>query len=122
MTKKQKTIVLVDDETDILDLLEESLIDKGHNIFKFSSVKKLNKSFQEIEPTIFIVDLAIGKEDGFELIAGIRSLYNSIPVYVISGYPNLLNDSRLIDLGVIEVLEKPFCFLELANRVHSKIS
>lgn len=116
----KKNIFIIDDETEILDLLEEILIDDSHKIFKFSTVKEFESAFPYENPSLFIVDLAIGDDSGIEVCSKLRKLYTDVPIYIISGFPNLLKDERIKTLTLTEVLQKPFDLSTFAQKIRDK--
>ncbi|MCO4794275.1 MAG: cyclic nucleotide-binding domain-containing protein [Bacteriovoracaceae bacterium] len=117
MISKRKSILLVEDEKDILDLMSETLEENGLRTIKASdgldaSLKLKNESFDMI-----ISDLHLPKKDGTTLVQEIIQEHgNDLPILVVTG--DL--DSYKTDISMhkcLNVLEKPFDLDVFAEKV-----
>ena len=69
---KTKTILIVDDEKEITDLLEVYLTNEGFQIFKFYEAKDVISCIQENQIDLAILDVMLPDMDGFALCQIIR--------------------------------------------------
>ena len=104
-----KTIFMVDDEPEILDVLQEIiLLHVNINIQKFSSPMKLLEKVQEGHvPNLFITDLRMPDMDGIEFLRQIRTLKIEKPAMILSGNADKHDVVKSLKLGVCSLLEKP---------------
>ena len=77
---KNKKILLVDDEPDLLEMVEEILAKEGYrNIRRAGTVKEALEVFQEWQPEMAVLDVMLPDGDGFGLFEQIRES-SDIPV------------------------------------------
>ena len=67
-----KTILVVDDEQDILDLIEYNLKKEGFKVLKPRMAKKGSKFAKEYKPDLVLLDIMMPKMDGLETVELIR--------------------------------------------------
>ncbi len=74
MEEKSYTILLVDDEPDILEFLSYNLTKEGYKIYKAKNGKDGIESFKKHDPELVILDVMMPGFDGIETCREIRSL------------------------------------------------
>ena len=84
-------ILIVDDNSDIRNILNELLIDAG---YKTRIAANYNQALIEIDkkvPDIAILDVKLdkGDNDGIELLSHIKSKNKDVPVIIITGHANI---------------------------------
>ena len=67
------TIIIVDDEKEILEPLEEMLRSEGYNVKAFSSSVKAETYILEHKADLAIFDIKMPELDGFSLLKSVRS-------------------------------------------------
>lgn len=85
MSEKVYRILLVDDETDVLQFLSYNLKKEGYKIYKASNGKDAIKIAKDVMPHLIILDVMMPEMDGIETcfeIKKISSLQNSIIVFL----------------------------------------
>jgi CheY-like chemotaxis protein len=104
MTKK-KTILVVDDEKDVVEYLTDLLEDNGYEVTPAYSGVEAMKSIAGERPDLILLDLLMPEETGTGLYRRLhhRKEYRDIPVIVISG----LAGSYLAVSKSVPVIEKP---------------
>lgn len=80
----QKTILIVDDDSEVLNLLKDFLKEKQFNTLEAENGTKALELAQTKQPDMLITDLLLPGIHGIDLVKTIKSTY-SIPVIVISG-------------------------------------
>ena len=112
-------ILIVDDNSDIRNILNELLIDAGY-ITRIAA--NYNQALVEIDkkiPDIAILDVKLdkGDNDGIELLSHIKSKNKDVPVIIISGHANIEMAVNSLREGAFEFVEKPFDQARLLNFV-----
>lgn len=99
---EQTRIVIIDDHPFVREGLKQLLA--GQNDFllagEASSLSDARAAIDGAEPDVAVVDLALGPDDGVELVRWIRSNHPDIRVLVLSMQDEALYAERLLRLGV----------------------
>lgn len=116
----QNTILIADDESEILEVLELYLENDGFSVIKASNgLEALNAVNQE-KIDMAIIDIMMPEIDGLRLLKNIRGKSN-IPVIILSA-KGCDNDKILgLGLGADDYMAKPFNPLEVTARVHAQL-
>ena len=112
-------ILIVDDNSDIRNILNELLIDAG---YKTRIAANYNQALKEIDnkiPDVAILDVKLdkGDNDGIELLSHIKSINKDVPVIIITGHANIEMAVNSLKHGAFEFVEKPFDQARLLNFV-----
>ena len=110
-------ILIVDDNSDIRNILNELIIDAG---YKTRVAANYNQALTEIDkkmPDVAILDVKLdkGDNDGIQLLSHIKSKNNDVPVIMISGHANIEMAINSLKHGAFEFVEKPFDRTRLLN-------
>ena len=112
-------ILLVDDNSDIRQLISGILRDKG---FVVRSAANYDQALIEINkklPDVAVIDVKLdkGDNDGIELLTQIKKIDDDVPVIMISGHANVQMAIDSLKLGAFEFIQKPFSTERLLNFV-----
>jgi Response regulator containing CheY-like receiver, AAA-type ATPase, and DNA-binding domains len=112
-------ILIVDDNTDIRNIINELIIDAG---YKTRIAANFNQALTEIDkklPDVAILDVKLdkGDNDGIELLSHIKTKDKDVPVIMISGHANMEMAIKSLHYGAFEFIEKPFDQERLLNFV-----
>ncbi len=110
-------ILIVDDNSDIRNILNELIIDAG---YKTRIAANYNQALSEIDkkmPDVAILDVKLdkGDNDGIELLTHIKSKNKDVPVIIITGHANIEMAVSSLRHGAFEFVEKPFDQTRLLN-------
>ena len=110
-------ILIVDDNSDIRNILNELIIDAG---YKTRIAANYNQALSEIDkkmPDVAILDVKLdkGDNDGIELLSHIKSKNKDVPVIIITGHANIEMAVNSLKYGAFEFIEKPFDQTRLLN-------
>ncbi len=110
-------ILIVDDNSDIRNILNELIIDAG---YKTRLAANFNQALSEIDkklPDVAILDVKLdkGENDGIELLSHIKSKNKDVPVIIITGHANIEMAVNSLKHGAFEFIEKPFDQTRLLN-------
>ena len=116
-------ILIVDDNSDIRNILNELLLDAG---YKTRVAANYNQALSEIDkkiPDVAILDVKLdkGDNDGIELLSHIKSKNKDVPVIIITGHANIEMAVNSLKHGAFEFVEKPFDQSRLLNFVRRAV-
>jgi two-component system, NtrC family, nitrogen regulation response regulator NtrX len=116
-------ILIVDDNSDIRNILNELIIDAG---YKTRVAANYNQALSEIDkkiPDVAILDVKLdkGDNDGIQLLSHIKSKNKDVPVIMISGHANIEMAISSLKHGAFEFVEKPFDQARLLNFISRAI-
>lgn len=117
--KSKRTILVVDDDRRVVDLLQISLTQNGYTVRTAMTGEEALDSVRREPPDLVILDLRLPKKSGFEICAALKSTRETahIPIVMVSASAEV--DSRLQGLmhGADDYLTKPFSPKELLIKV-----
>ena len=116
-------ILIVDDNSDIRNILNELIIDAG---YKTRIAANYNQALSEIDkkmPDVAILDVKLdkGDNDGIELLSHIKSKDKDVPVIIITGHANVEMAVNSLKNGAFEFIEKPFDQTRLLNFIYRAV-
>lgn len=114
------TILLADDEPEIIDLLKLYLERDGIVVHTAADGEAATQILQEQTIDLALLDIMMPKKNGFELIKMIRETSN-IPIMVISAKVDTTDKIFGLELGADDYITKPFDPLEVAARVRANL-
>lgn len=117
MTLKKENILIVDDNSDMLDLIQRQLKTFNYRTYKASSVNEAIEVLKHSDIDLLISDLNMPEINGIELLKYSEEHYPVIPKLVISGIPSVPNIVDAIKSGALEYLTKPFTSDELHKAI-----
>jgi DNA-binding response OmpR family regulator len=100
------TILVIDDERMIGDLLRSVLSAHGHEVFTATSGREGLEIFRNRKPRFTLLDLRIPDMDGIEVLQAIRKINADAPVIVLTGGDTDALEIRARGLGVTDFLRK----------------
>jgi two-component system alkaline phosphatase synthesis response regulator PhoP len=110
MTKtNHKTILLVDDEQDILDLLKYNLEKEGYNVHTANDGTEGFEKAKSLQPALILLDLMMPKMDGIEACGLIRqeaSLNETLVVFLTSRSEDY-SQVACLEAGADDFVTKP---------------
>jgi two-component system, OmpR family, response regulator len=112
-------IVVVDDDPLLRQLVIRYLEDHNVPTKSASNKTELNRHFQGSCPSLIILDLRLGQDDGLDLLREIRS-HSDVPVIIMTGHRSDEIDRIVgLELGADDYIVKPFSLGELLARVRA---
>ncbi len=118
----RKKIVIIDNDTEILELLKLFLEEQGFNVLTLSDIKNL---FEKINNSIslLITEIHLKNADGLELIRRLRRnpKYYSLPIIVLTKDRDEAVEIKALNSGANDFLRKPVSLRILLTRINSKI-
>jgi len=114
-----KTILIVDDEKDILDLLRFNLEKEGYKILSAMDGKEALELATSAMPDLIILDIMLPGKDGLEVIRelGQNSKTQNIPVIFLTAKGSEIDEVIGLELGADDYIIKPIAIRKLLSRV-----
>lgn len=116
----KETILIVDDEQEIADLLEVYLKNEGYEVFKFYNGQDAFVCVQEQEISLAILDVMLPDMDGFSLCKKIRESHY-FPIIMLTAKVEEIDKITGFTMGADDYITKPFQPIEVVTRVKSQI-
>jgi signal transduction histidine kinase len=107
MDKTPFTILIVDDEEDIREVLEIALMDMGHEVFLAPDGKKALELFEEQHPSIVITDIKMPVMGGIELLKQVKRRSPDTQVIMITGHGDMDLTIDSLKFGATDFITKP---------------
>lgn len=101
------TILLVDDEVNILSGLSMAMSDEGYNVLTATNGKEAWGLINENNVDLVITDLRMPEMSGDELIKKVSSAYPTLPVIVLTGHGTIETAVETMREGAIDFFTKP---------------
>lgn len=118
--KEMKSILVCDDDKEIVDAIEIYLQQEGYNILKAYDGEQALKVLKEQEVHLLIIDVMMPKMDGIRATLKIRE-DSSIPIIILSAKSEDADKILGLNIGADDYVTKPFNPLELVARVKSQL-
>jgi len=113
------TILIIDDNVDLLEALSLRLRRSGLNVITASDGKVGLEQARLLLPDLIILDLVLPEVDGLTICATLRrsGATASIPIVLLTGVTSQLSHFAGMDCGADEYITKPFDFELLLARI-----
>lgn len=114
-------IIIVDDETDALELLKFVLKNNGAEVHAFSTAGEVLEMTEKINPDLLISDISMAEMDGYDLIHRIRessfSRNKFLPAIAMTAYTNVEDRAQVLSAGFQMHISKPFDIEEIPHQI-----
>jgi len=119
-------ILIIEDDSDIRDVLKLQLEQGGHQVIEAKDgeegIDLMKKGSNLLQVGLIITDIRMPKVNGVEAIDYIKANAPSIPILVITGYPETELAVSLLQKGVKDYLVKPVEKEVLLSKVSAILS
>lgn len=120
---KNSSVLVVDDEPDIRGLLQEILEDEGFDVSTADSADAAQKSINEMQPDLVLLDIWMPDTDGVTLLkTWKKSGVLNFPVIMISGHGTVETAVEATRHGAVDFIEKPLSLAKLLLTVERALS
>lgn len=114
------TILIVDDEVLIRNVIKEYLLNEGYKVLEAKDGFDALRVISDNKVDLIVLDIMMPKMDGFTCLSEIRKTKN-IPVIMLSARKEETDKLNSFDLGVDDYVTKPFSPKELVARVKAHL-
>ena len=116
----KKTILVVDDEKPIIDILVYNLKKEGYNTLEATDGEMGLEIALEKKPNLILLDIMLPKMDGLTVCKRVKQSYN-VPVLILSAKDEEIDKIVGLELGADDYITKPFSVRELMARVKANL-
>jgi len=116
----EKTILVVDDEKPIADILQFNLIKEGYKVVCAYDGEEALEKVEEVQPDLMLLDIMLPKRDGMEVCREVRKKYD-IPIIMLTAKDSEIDKVLGLELGADDYVTKPFSTRELIARVKANM-
>ena len=116
----KKTILIVDDEKMIINLLTHNLEKEGYNVIEAKDGLEAIDIAQEKKPDLILLDIMLPKLDGLSVCKRIKNMMN-VPILMVTAKDEELDKILGLELGADDYITKPFSVGELLARVKANL-
>lgn len=109
----KNTILVVDDETSILNMFELAFSQKGFVVKKAASAEEALELLQTEKIHVMFLDLNLPEMNGIELCRAIKKQMPTAILYALTGYASLFELSDCRDAGFDDYFKKPVSMASL---------
>ena len=111
--KKNISILVVDDEEMLRNLLEKILIKEGYDVDTAADGEKALVKLRENKYNLLITDVKMPRLNGFELLKKVKKDYPATGVIMMTAYGDSFTVKDALLLGADEYITKPFKSFEI---------
>lgn len=114
-------VFLLEDDSDLLELLTYHLKKEGFEVVSFSKGIELLERVKEEKPSLFILDVMVPSLDGFKVANILRSSpeIKDIPIIFLTAKTAEEDKLKGFELGADDYITKPFSIKELLARIRA---
>ena len=118
--KDAKTILIVDDEQPIIDILVYNLKKEGYRTIEANDgITAVNMALEQ-KPDLILLDIMLPKLDGLSVCKRIKNSYN-VPILMLTAKDGEIDKILGLELGADDYITKPFSVRELVARVKANL-
>lgn len=116
-----KTVLIVEDEKNIVDILGFNLQREGYTTLEAYDGEDGLKKAQEEKPDLILLDVMLPKMNGFDVCRALRESHNHVPVVILTAREEETDKVLGLEIGADDYITKPFSMRELVARVRANI-
>ena len=118
--ESKKTILVVDDEKPIVDILTYNLQKEGYATLEANDGEEAIRIATEQKPDLILLDIMLPKIDGLTVCKKLRHTLN-VPILILSAKDEEIDKILGLELGADDYITKPFSIRELIARVKANL-
>ncbi len=119
--QRNQTILIVEDDREVLDLLIRILLNKGYTAMKAESGSQALHVAARIRPDLVILDLNLPDCNGIDVLEQLKAIDEAIQVIILTGYGSREAARSAMEIGAFDFLTKPFEVHELCSAVQKAL-
>jgi len=123
MNDQQKTILIIDDEPEIRNLMEEILSEEGYKTFSAESAQNAEQIIAAHQIDLVYLDIWMPGTDGVDLLKKLTKTNNlKAPIIMISGHATIKTAVETTRLGAFDFIEKPLSIEKLLTSAEKALN
>ena len=108
MDDRQPTILVVDDERGMCELLKDTLVKEGYEVHVSDNPLQAIEIVKEMHIDIAMLDLVMPEMDGIDVLKKIKEIQPDIVVIIMTAYGTIDTAVEAMKLGAYDYITKPF--------------
>ncbi len=123
MPVPKETILIVDDEVDLLELIEYNLKKAGYNVLKAENGPEGLRLARKHHPDLILLDIMMPRMTGFEVVAQLRedAELKHVPVLFLTARSDEETEVHGLEVGADDFLPKPISTAKLVARIKTAL-
>ena len=119
---KNKLILVVDDDVDILNVVSDFLTDEGHSVLTVNNGEDALKKVKEHKIDLAILDISMPRMTGIEAVIRMKEIQPALEAVMITAFrnPEIIKDA--LNAGALDIVFKPFDLKDLRHAVHKALN
>jgi DNA-binding NtrC family response regulator len=116
-----KTVLVVDDDSELRSIIDEILSMEGFSTRQASDGKEALKVFPSLSPDAVLLDLKMPGMGGIETMEALRRIDTSVPIIILTAFGDIPTAVKAVKMGAYDFVAKPPDFEKLALTVDKAI-
>ena len=121
MDAMKKTVLIVEDEKNIVDILRFNLQREGYNTFEAYDGETGLSLAREHKPDLILLDVMLPRMIGFDVCKALRDEGDNVPIIILTAREEEEDKILGLEIGADDYITKPFSVRELMARVKANI-
>ena len=117
-----RSVLIVDDDEDILDIFEMTLLDGGYTVETALTGAEVLAKAKDLKFDVAILDIVLPDLRGDKLALELKKGNNDVNIIFVTGYSNMQDCINSLNIGVSDILLKPIGEEELLQAVESALT
>ncbi len=117
-----KRILIVDDQSDVREILSEFLSFKGYDVIQAENGELALQEYCNAKPDVAVVDVEMPKMNGLQFSQRVLEKNETFPIIIISAYLENYSRSDINSIGVKAVMQKPLDLNDLYNNIQAVLT
>ena len=112
------SIVVVDDEPDVLSMVSDYLGRDGYRVSRCANGAELDRALEKAAPDLVVLDVNLPDEDGISIARRLQATHR-LPIVMLTALGDTIDRVVGLEVGADDYVTKPFDLRELAARVRA---
>ena len=118
---EEKSVLVVEDEKNIVDILRFNLERKGYRVLEACDGEEGLRRAREEKPDLILLDIMLPRMNGFDVCAALRGDGDGVPILLLTAREEEDDKVRGLEMGADDYITKPFSMREVIARVEANI-